>query len=721
MNKNYLYYLTKIIMKKNLLYTSLFIVFLALKAYSNTSLTITNPRGWGVYNGEIHNVEVKLTPKGSYMQYDLTMSIHLAADIIGNTDTLEAIMYFDLPKNCIINDSWLWIDDYISKAKLIEVNTAINIYDGIVRRRRDPSLLTKNFTQYKMSIFPILSSLPRKIKISYLVPMEWNKNDIAVDLPIQLFNTSYNIRPNISLAVKNDAYFNNYEIAELTTQPSIDSSVSGYTYYTILNTQYTSFIKMNVIAHKPTSENLNSYFYENSNSGYFESIIDMQSIISSTPKKICIAIENDISSPSVFTNTIEYIAFIRKYLLQYYTEKDSFMLVYLGNSTTTPINLVSTWKPINSTYLDANFNSSIANNIINSQFATKELLVLANNNILNNNTGGEVVLFTNIKRKYNWPDMYNYIDAIKSQIDSTIKINVLNFYGKNTNSNIDDVSNSYIFKKLCNYTNGIYNDYETADAILQVSTNYYYNNSFTILPNKIIKKEFEDMSPNIPFYSFNYSIAGGIIADKYESFYNQPLREKSEVRVSGKFFGTNPIQVTYSMNTDSGIYSKNLISYAYYSDSTIRQNHFANKYLIPADFSTSNVLTTNELIDLSINQRVLSNKTAFLALETTDTMNQCISCLSSPTQPSALTTNRTLSNEIFPNPFINNLTIRSSEKIDRISMCDIYGKLVLDIDLATNLSPNEWQIDPTNSIAPGIYFITIYSGINKEIIKVIKQ
>lgn len=63
----------------------------------------------------------------------------------------------------MIIDSWLWIGDEISKAMILDKWTASSIYENIVKRRKDPSILTKmSDLQYELRIFPMAGNEKEK-------------------------------------------------------------------------------------------------------------------------------------------------------------------------------------------------------------------------------------------------------------------------------------------------------------------------------------------------------------------------------------------------------------------------------------------------------------------------------------------------------------------------------------------------------------------------------
>jgi Ca-activated chloride channel family protein len=149
-------------------------------------------------------------PQGNYFECELYITVSPRGSIYSSVyDTLEAVLDFELNDKAIINDSWLFINDsvYIN-AKLMDIWTATFIYEGIVKRRRDPSILTKiSATKYNIKIFPLVGNSTRTIKINYFVPVKWENNSVKAFLPISIINASYVKQQKIKIYCYEDSSF----------------------------------------------------------------------------------------------------------------------------------------------------------------------------------------------------------------------------------------------------------------------------------------------------------------------------------------------------------------------------------------------------------------------------------------------------------------------------------------------------------------------------------
>jgi hypothetical protein len=118
-------------------------------------------------------------PQGIYAEVGLYLHLSARDWGYGQDDQLEIELDFTLPEDAIVIDSWLWVEGKIIRGELMDKWTAAEIYEDIVDRRRDPSILYKHYdNQYELRIYPLIADSYRKVKITYLVPMQWHANGL---------------------------------------------------------------------------------------------------------------------------------------------------------------------------------------------------------------------------------------------------------------------------------------------------------------------------------------------------------------------------------------------------------------------------------------------------------------------------------------------------------------------------------------------------------------
>src|SRR4029077_623274 len=81
---------------------------------------------------------------------------------------LEGVFYFPLPDDASISGFGMWIGNELVEADIVEKQRAREIYETILRERRDPGLLEwTGGNLFKARVFPIPGNAEKRIKISY--------------------------------------------------------------------------------------------------------------------------------------------------------------------------------------------------------------------------------------------------------------------------------------------------------------------------------------------------------------------------------------------------------------------------------------------------------------------------------------------------------------------------------------------------------------------------
>ncbi|MBL7828577.1 MAG: hypothetical protein JNJ57_18225, partial [Saprospiraceae bacterium] len=130
------------------------LLFANYSMFGINSLRVGDPRfSWSTQQGTIEEAVLSIKPNGVYWEYGLYLTFSSRGTTYDANDSLEVVLKFELPANAIVHDSWLWINDDISKALILDKWTASTIYESIVNRRQDPSILTKtSATQYELKV-----------------------------------------------------------------------------------------------------------------------------------------------------------------------------------------------------------------------------------------------------------------------------------------------------------------------------------------------------------------------------------------------------------------------------------------------------------------------------------------------------------------------------------------------------------------------------------------
>lgn len=104
-------------------------------------------------------------------------------------EQLEGVFYFPLPQDASISGFGMWIGDELVEADIVEKQRAREIYETILREKRDPGLLEwTGGNLFKARVFPIPARSEKRIKIAYtqVLPLQGDSYRYAYALQSEL-------------------------------------------------------------------------------------------------------------------------------------------------------------------------------------------------------------------------------------------------------------------------------------------------------------------------------------------------------------------------------------------------------------------------------------------------------------------------------------------------------------------------------------------------------
>lgn len=136
------------------------------------------------------NVTLVVEPRGAFTEQSLYI-YYTDNGLFGNNN-VEIVHRFELPQGAIMKDLWMWMGNNVMQALHIDTWRARKLYDSIIHipTNPDPGYLTKIGEQYELHIFPLRSGTTRKVKISYLVPLQYAQNKNIAELPYGLLRAN---------------------------------------------------------------------------------------------------------------------------------------------------------------------------------------------------------------------------------------------------------------------------------------------------------------------------------------------------------------------------------------------------------------------------------------------------------------------------------------------------------------------------------------------------
>src|SRR5581483_2577489 len=102
-----------------------------------------------------------------------------------NPVRLEGMFVFPVPQGAHLDKFAMEIDGKKVEAELVSADKARGIYEDIVRKLRDPALLEyAGMDMFKVRIFPIEPSSPKRISLSYTQLLASDNGLVAYPLPL---------------------------------------------------------------------------------------------------------------------------------------------------------------------------------------------------------------------------------------------------------------------------------------------------------------------------------------------------------------------------------------------------------------------------------------------------------------------------------------------------------------------------------------------------------
>jgi len=251
---------------------------------------------------------------------------------------------------------------------------------------------------------------------------------------------------------------------------------------------------------------------------------------------------------------------------------------------------------------------------------------------------------------------------------------------------------------------------------LEGSSNVWTNISSVL--NKVKSADYD--------FDMYTSLTNGFTFSRFhQNYLGQSRNVNQPILQIGKYAGSFPFEIEYSAYVDSNFVFETIevpSTEIMESDSVNREIWFGH-HLRNLESTAAGVSGIQEIIDLSIEERVLTDYTAFLALDLEQGGEACLECWEFEEwivfSTDDVKDELTIKILAFPNPFTDQVkvSIELSEGLSideaELSIFDAFGKNILNQDLSdlTNFGKTEWTWNGQNSngqsLPSGIYFLMI--------------
>jgi hypothetical protein len=622
----------------------------------NASLWIQHPQQtWRYGQGTIEQATLVIRDKGGYAQHDLYLTLSARGLSFGAADSVEIQYTFDLPPNAIVADLWLWVGEDIMRALILDRWTASSVYEGIVKRRQDPAILVKNGPRsYQLRIYPLPGNKTRKVKLSYLVPMGFNAASTWTAAPLHLLRSSKYVpalpiryfpsgllaspaikeAPAIEFTPHTEPELGNYFQGELPA-----SSVIPY------NAQASVTFKLAV----ETPVRLTRFV--RGDEGFYQlAFVPAQLLDDKAARRVAILVDLDSLTTTVRSAQIE--AGLREMLRGSFTSKDSINLMYRGRDSIVAAG--STWLRADSAGVESMLSLFRSRPLLGVS-RLKELLTRGSAFVNGAGAPGNMLL---LSASTDYID-YRVANGILAELQA---------HHPPVTSVVDFCSPYY--------------KYVTLDGKVYYN-NDYFNTNLSKQTGGVLESTQDPANTTlsgmlaaiVPYlrgapaaFDLYTTTAGGFCFGRMDvnvGTTNEVLWDRPILQV-GKFAGGFPFRLEIATIVEGAPFKRSVVitqTEAIEGDSMSAQV-WAGNQLAAMELEPASNPTNAQIVDLSLRERVLSTKTAFLALEPNDTLKACVTC-KDESVPAAVAhrENRSAADSVlqaYPNPFnaSTTLTIR---------------------------------------------------------------
>jgi hypothetical protein len=643
-------------------------------------IRVIDPKtNWRSATPTITDATISIRPRGLYVEYGVYFT-YSAQQTPFNTvrDTLEIQHYFQLPAGAAVNDSWLWVDNIIMKALLWDRWSATSLYEGIVKRRQDPSILYKNgTTNYEFRIFPLVGNQTRRVKLNFYMPAKWSPSQLTAAIPLSMLTGSANI-PSVKLIVYDS---NNWHTPTVDIAPNLawmtetDSIFGTSKRATITGLNYSSTAN---ITYK-SAEN-KPYFFSNTpitgtDEGHYQLAFAPKQLLNDTtsvPKKILFLLDYEASNATLTSQQI--LNMMKRNIRENLNARDSFNIFY-NRLTTRKIN--PHWVIADSVNIERAFATMNDPSVGIGNTSVLSSMIAEGYDFIKTHRGGEVLIASSNDAFASTTAVQNYFSDLERQYAPLPITHIFDFAARSLTpylwtQNRYYYGNELLYQVLTSNTRGNFINVQTwTPAVLEFEkgASDIFQQLIPYSPIDVTIKP----SAGLTFERFNLQETGA-------NSINQSFTQV------GKYKGTLPLNVEITTtNALNQIVSGKLVLQANptaVSDSSNKQLHGAAK-IRALEATPSNNSLINRIIQESKTYRILSNYTAFIALEP-NLQTPCDTC-KDETGGVKLTSTSEAKNDsvkitIYPNPFKESVTISIekpvSSKLTNTMIINLLGQSV---------------------------------------------
>lgn len=673
---------------------------------------------WNAHRGVFQQASITLRPVGIYTEVGLYLTIAAPEGTFETGTQLEAGLNFSLPQNAIVNDSWLWVDSTIIQAKIMDRWSATTIYENIVNRRKDPSLLTKNGNVYSLRVYPLIMGKSRRVKINYLMPGEWTAEEVKTVLPADILRSSWGSNPEIEIKAFVEAPWKNPRL------PSHPELVFTSGFDPVLGNYFATRIPKASLDNRELSFTLDSPLNNgvfltrsgNDQEGTYQMVLLPEHFLKATqiekPQRVMVLVQYEAErSPGVTAKQL--LSTIKSQLKKALGPEDFFNVALAG---VVPQVLAKDWVSADEKEIDRIFDGIAAEKL--SGFNLPGLLAKGIEVIKTGGAEGKVVVFANSGSEGG----ANTANALVKELEdikgnTNIPFFIADFATHNTPSyyvNYNSFGNAFFYLRWTYQTKGDFRQQK------------FCCGSFEELANDVMTLALAEKGP----LDLHTSLDAGFCYNRYDLNHEEGLYYQSKpILQIGRYQGKWPFVIELAGISHEYETVNIPFDLAEETDSTgtiIWSGQYIKSLedkLTIYSPSYGDIQKIQALVEQSIQMRVLSNFTAFLCLEPSQGGEPCFKCLSL-NQGGLIISTRDLQDslvlsKISPNPFRERVMIelKFKELIDlsnaRIAVYNHLGQVVRTFSDVPKGKVQDLELhwdgtsDGVGEVPPGVYIFRL--------------
>lgn len=676
-------------------------VFLLLFLFNLASaqMYVQDPQSWWWESAaHIENVDYEVRPAGIYSEVSVSFDLFAEPEAFPTEPglQLEFVWDFEMDYNVVFNDSWLYIDDYISYGEIYEANEGTAIFEAIVDRRQDPSILSKTYNgQYNFRVYPLFPDSTRRVKLSYLIPMDFSERNPEVELGFSgLMQDAANVPENVTVTVYDGLDWFHKPIEDIVSEMGINS-VS----YKIEDTGILSNWKLEFQADDPQ---VDVYFgtYEDNGEEFYQMIYYPDLEVERPVTNNLLVMDYDAENSSI--DKVNFIDEARENLKLLH-DSDNFAVVYSDLF----LNVSSDgWQAATEENIDQVMDIIQAANI-DGRTNLDGLLPRALQYMEENQENGIIHVVTANTYYYNEQRAKAFLEPLIDFVNDMsveFEFRIADYAEYNRfNRWIDNVfysGSEYFLRSLVDEVGGEYRGYVLGENLDESLTRM-------LDPDFVVFDEIDlDLDPDDGLTYANYFKNG-----------DTELRLDRPVVATGKFVGEYPFTLDFKaihnmefINQSTVIAEPNLML------NNMAVSAWHAEFLLDNEFDNNSEIKA-EVIETSIEERLLSHRTVFLCLEADTTAISSANDLDEEIFVSTSDLDATEAGIVaYPNPFINeinlSLPIRLSGQALLLEFTDMQGQLLnkRSYDSLETNSDFKYSFDGMADLPSGIYLLRVILG-----------